>query len=106
MVNKNYEKSFSEYSNELKINYAIQELIDNPVYRKYSTQAIAESVGFKNVVSFTKSFKKRAGVSPAQFISKIIIWFHLDEVIFLLEEQLANQYYQSSSGDPPKVGLL
>lgn len=71
VVNKNYKKSFSEYSNELKINYAIQELIDNPVYRKYSTQAIAESVGFKNAVSFTKSFKKRAGVSPAQFISKI-----------------------------------
>jgi tetratricopeptide (TPR) repeat protein len=35
VVNKNYKKSFSEYSNELKINYAIQELIDNPVYRKY-----------------------------------------------------------------------
>ena len=71
VVNKNYKKTFSEYSNELKINYAIQELIDNPIYRKYSTQAIAESVGFKNAVSFTKSFKKRAGVSPAQFVTKI-----------------------------------
>ncbi len=71
VVNKNYGKSFSEYSNELKINYAIEELINNPTYRKYSTQAIAESVGFKNNVSFTKSFKKRAGVSPAQFILKI-----------------------------------
>ncbi len=71
VVNKNYKKSFSEYSNELKINYAIKQLIDNPVYRKYSTQAIAESVGFKNAISFTKSFKKRAGVSPAQFVLKI-----------------------------------
>lgn len=71
VVNKNYNKSFSEYSNELKINYAIDQLINNPTYRKYSTQAIAESVGFKNAISFTKSFKKRAGVSPAQFILRI-----------------------------------
>jgi AraC-like DNA-binding protein len=71
VVNKNFNKSFREYSNELKINYAIEELINNPTYRKYSTQAIAESVGFKNANSFTKSFKKRAGVSPAQFISNL-----------------------------------
>jgi AraC-like DNA-binding protein len=71
IVNKNFDKSFSEYANELKINYAIEQLINNPTYRKYSTQAIAESVGFKNAISFTKSFKKRAGVSPAQFILRI-----------------------------------
>jgi AraC-like DNA-binding protein/TPR repeat protein len=68
VVNKHYNKTFSEYSNELKINHAINELITNPVFCKYSTQAIAESVGFKNAVSFTKSFSKRVGVSPTQFI--------------------------------------
>lgn len=71
VINKNYQKSFSEFSNELKINYAVNQIINNPIYRKYSTQAIAESVGFKNNVSFTKSFKKRAGVTPAQFILKM-----------------------------------
>lgn len=62
VVNKNYEKTFSEYSNELKINYAINELINNNLYRKYTTQAIAESVGFKSAISFTKSFKKRGTI--------------------------------------------
>lgn len=71
VVNKKFHKSFSEYSNELKINFAINEMISNPVYRKYSTQAIAESVGFKNAVSFTKSFNKRTGVTPAQFIKRL-----------------------------------
>lgn len=71
VVNKNFQKSFSEYSNGLKINYAINEMITNPTYRKYSTQAIAESVGFKNAISFTKSFNKRTGVTPAQFIKGI-----------------------------------
>ena len=71
VVNKKFEKSFSDYVNELKINYAINEMIMNPIYRKYSTQAIAESVGFKNAISFTKSFHKRTGVTPVQFIKRI-----------------------------------
>lgn len=71
VVNKRFGKSFSEYSNELKINYVINEMISNPIYRKYSTQAIAESVGFKNAVSFTKSFSKRTGVTPIQFAKKL-----------------------------------
>ena len=71
VVNKRFGKSFGEYSNELKINYVINEMITNHMYRKYSTQAIAESVGFKNAVSFAKSFRKRTGVSPAQFASNI-----------------------------------
>jgi tetratricopeptide (TPR) repeat protein len=68
VVNNHYNKSFSEYLNELRINYVIDEMISNATYRKYSTQAIAESAGFKNAVSFTKSFNKRTGVTPVQFI--------------------------------------
>ncbi len=71
IVNKHYHKSFSEYANELKVNYVINQLITNSTYRKYSTQAIAESAGFKNATSFTKSFSKRTGVSPVQFAKKI-----------------------------------
>jgi len=71
VVNKRFGKSFSEYSNELKINYVINELITNLKYRKYSTQALAESVGFKNAVSFTKSFSKRSGVTPIQFTKRL-----------------------------------
>lgn len=71
VVNKRFGKSFGEYSNELKINYVINQMITNHMYRKYSTQAIAESVGFKNAVSFAKSFRKRTGVSPAQFAANI-----------------------------------
>lgn len=71
VVNKRFGKTFSEYSNELKINYVINELITNSIYRKYSTQALAESVGFKNAISFTKSFSKRTGVTPTQFTKKL-----------------------------------
>ena len=71
VVNKRFGKTFSEYANELKINYVIDEMISNSTYRKYSTQAMAESVGYKNAVSFTKSFSKRTGVTPIRFIKKI-----------------------------------
>jgi AraC-like DNA-binding protein len=71
IVNKNFGKSFSEYANELKINYVINEMISNPKYRKYSTQAIAESVGYKNATSFARSFNKKTGLSPVQFAQKL-----------------------------------
>lgn len=71
VVNKNFEKTFSEYVNELKINYVINNMISNSLYRKYSTQAIAESVGYKNATSFARSFNKKTGLSPVQFAQKL-----------------------------------
>ncbi|WP_130734200.1 helix-turn-helix domain-containing protein [Flavobacterium sp. J27] len=71
VVNKRFGKTFSEYANDLKINYAIHQMKTNPIYRKYNTQAIAESVGFKSAVSFRKSFNKKTGLSPTQFLKQI-----------------------------------
>ncbi len=71
VVNKNFEKTFSEYVNELKINYVVNKMITNSLYRKYSTQAIAESVGYKNATSFARSFNKKTGLSPVQFAQKL-----------------------------------
>ncbi len=71
VVNKNFGKSFSEYSNELKMNYVVRQLLGNKTFQKYSTQAMAESVGYKSAVSFTRSFKKRTGLTPVQFLKNI-----------------------------------
>ena len=68
VVNKNYNKTFSAYFNELRINYVINEIINNKKYREYTTLAIAESVGFKNADSFTSSFKKKTGITSYTFI--------------------------------------
>ena len=72
IVNKRFGISFSEYTNELKLNYIINEMITNTTFRKYSTQAIAESAGFKNAVSFSKSFKKKTGITPVEFTKKLL----------------------------------
>jgi YesN/AraC family two-component response regulator len=71
VINKRFGKSFEEYSNNLKINYVIYEMITNEHYRKQPMQSIAENAGFKNAISFEKIFRKRTGVSPAQFVSNI-----------------------------------
>lgn len=71
IVNKNYNKSFSAHFNELRINYVVNEIINNKKYREYSTLAIAESAGFKNADSFTSSFKKKTGITPYTFINEI-----------------------------------
>jgi len=45
----------------------MQRMQTDPQYREYSTQAVAESVGYKNAVSFTKSFKRKTGMTPFQY---------------------------------------
>jgi YesN/AraC family two-component response regulator len=69
LKHKNY--SFSDYTNELRINYLIKELMTNSKIRAYTMQALAELVGYKNGTSFSKIFKKKTGISPYQFIEKL-----------------------------------
>ncbi|KXH79711.1 helix-turn-helix domain-containing protein [Chryseobacterium kwangjuense] len=70
-INNSLGKTFSEYSNELKINYILKELAENRKIRGYTTQALAEMVGYKNGTSFAKSFKEKTGVTPFQYIDKL-----------------------------------
>lgn len=71
VINKRFGKSFEEYSNDLKINYVIYEMIANEHYRKQSVKSIAENIGFENAISFEKIFRKRTGVSPIRFVDNI-----------------------------------
>ncbi|WP_299158078.1 helix-turn-helix domain-containing protein [uncultured Tenacibaculum sp.] len=71
-VIKEYKQmSFSDYTNELKINYIINRLSKDKKIRAYTTQAIGEIGGYKNAKSFTRIFKKYTGITPYQFIEKI-----------------------------------
>lgn len=71
-VIKSYKKmSFNEYTNELRINYILKELVVNEKLQNYTIQSLAEVVGYKNGASFSKIFKQRTGVTPFQFIEKL-----------------------------------
>lgn len=63
--------SFNDYTNELRINYALTKLYEDSKLRGYTMQAIAESLGYKNGISFSKIFKDKTGITPYQYIERI-----------------------------------
>lgn len=71
VVNTNFGQTFSEYSADLRLKYIIGKLESDPMFREYSTQALAESIGYKNAISFAKSFSKRTGVTPYQYVMNL-----------------------------------
>ncbi|NLN33550.1 MAG: helix-turn-helix domain-containing protein [Flavobacteriaceae bacterium] len=68
IIKKHKEKDFNEYINDLRINYIIQKITDNPIYRQYKINALAEESGFSSHSKFATVFKASVGVSPSEFI--------------------------------------
>lgn len=70
IINTYKGKPFKQYLIELRIKTLIRQLDENPVMRKYSIEALAESVGYTNASSFTRIFKNYLGETPSAFLKK------------------------------------
>ncbi|ASW73122.1 hypothetical protein IQ37_13800 [Chryseobacterium piperi] len=68
VINEIKGKNFSQYLNELRINFAITELKENKKLRLKKIAVIAGDAGFNNVESFTKAFKQITGTLPSYYI--------------------------------------
>ncbi|MFC4634991.1 helix-turn-helix domain-containing protein [Dokdonia ponticola] len=71
IINVHKDKSFSNYVNELRINYVIEELKINTKFRKYTIRAIANEIGFNTTEAFSKSFYKTTGIYPSFFMKQL-----------------------------------
>ena len=72
VINTYKQKKFTDYINDLRINYAIEELKTvNSKFRKYTVKAIANEVGFNTTEAFSKSFYKTTGIYPSFFMKQI-----------------------------------
>lgn len=71
VINQYKNTSFSNYVNQLRIEYAIEKLKNDILWRKYTVKAIAQEVGFKNSESFSKAFYKFTGIKPSYFIKEL-----------------------------------
>ncbi len=71
VINQVKEKSFKNYLNDLRIEYAYVDLQTNPKKRRYTIEAIAREVGFKSAESFSKKFKQRFEMYPSVFLKKL-----------------------------------
>lgn len=71
VINHYQEMSFSNYINKLRIEYIIEELKTNNLYRKYTIKALANEIGFSNAESFSKAFNSLKGIKPSYFIKEL-----------------------------------
>lgn len=66
-----YGKSFTEYINDLKIDYIVEQLKTDKHKRMFTHEALAKEAGFGTTQSFVTAFKARTGISPNFFSAKI-----------------------------------
>ncbi|WP_345203319.1 AraC family transcriptional regulator [Chryseobacterium ginsengisoli] len=70
-INKHKEVSFGDYTNQLRVDHIVNELIENKKLRNYTIQSLAEMTGYKNGTSFSRIFKSLKGITPYQFIEQL-----------------------------------
>jgi len=71
VINIYKQKQFNEYTNELRISYALKRLEVDTKFRSYSILYISKELGYKSQDSFSKHFKKRTGTNPSFYIANM-----------------------------------
>lgn len=70
VINTYKGKSFITYINDLRVDYLIDHIKNDPLYKKYTIKAIAQEGGFTNSGAFFRAFHKKTGLKPSYFIKK------------------------------------
>lgn len=68
IIKKHKEKDFNKYINDLRIDYIIRKISEDPAYRQYKINVLAEETGFSSHSKFATVFKANVGISPSEFI--------------------------------------
>ncbi|MEZ4779423.1 MAG: helix-turn-helix domain-containing protein [Flavobacteriaceae bacterium] len=71
VINSTTQKNFSQYLNELRINYAVEAIRFNPEFKKYTIDAIAKECGYNSGTSFSRVFYKQTGIYPSYYIENL-----------------------------------
>lgn len=68
VINLHKQKDFNGYINELRVNYIMERLKNEPVWRQYKISTLAEEAGFSSHSKFAAVFKSVTGIAPSLFI--------------------------------------
>ncbi|UQB68842.1 helix-turn-helix domain-containing protein [Epilithonimonas zeae] len=71
IIKNNKSQNFSNYINNLRINYIVHKLYNDPKYREYKISYLAEECGYASPQVFVLAFKKINGVTPSYFIQSL-----------------------------------
>lgn len=67
------DKNFTTYINGLRIGYITKKLYENPIYREYKINYLAEECGYTTPQVFVTAFKKETGFTPSYFLEQLKI---------------------------------
>lgn len=68
IIKTHKQADYSTYVNELRVDYIIEKLKNNPEWRQYKISVLAEAAGFTSHSQFAAVFKTLKGLSPSAFI--------------------------------------
>ncbi|SHI48284.1 helix-turn-helix domain-containing protein [Aquimarina spongiae] len=71
VINHFKNKSFTNYLNELRISFAIEELKTNTTLRKFTIKAIANEMGYNSAETFSNAFYKQTKIKPSYYIKNL-----------------------------------
>lgn len=73
VINTYKNKSFSDYTNGLRIDFFFSEITNNSDsdFFRFSIEGIAKDLGFNNSVAFSRAFKKQKGTNPSVFLKEL-----------------------------------
>lgn len=71
VINFKFEKNFSQYLHDLRVEYAKERLLKDEKFRRYTIRAIAEESGYNSVESFSRAFYKRLGIYPSFYVRSL-----------------------------------
>lgn len=71
VIKKHKKFNFNQYINHLRINYMVDKLKNDPQYRKYKINHLAEITGYSSHSAFSLEFKKITGIHPSAFIKAL-----------------------------------
>ena len=67
-LRERYDISFKNYVDDLRIEKAKSIMMENP---NIMIKEVATMVGYANIASFNRMFKRKEGVAPGQYLDKI-----------------------------------
>ncbi len=70
-INRKFKKDYTTYINELRIEYIIKFLKENPQHLRYKISYLADKAGFSSHNRFSAIFKKIKGISPSELIQQL-----------------------------------
>jgi|GEM_PF-820456 len=71
IIRKHRGLSFNKYISQLRINYIVDQLLNEPKFLKYRIQHLAELSGFSSHSAFSAEFKNLMGMHPSVFIREL-----------------------------------